>query len=98
MRSTRRSRPSAARRSTTSIARTSAQKRRTPAEAAAMTPAMMVGAALFFAGVLTILVLFALERSLAKSQQLGAIGRLASGKAGGGRRVAFFLALGCLFF
>ena len=51
------------------------------------------GLALFAVGFVVLFVLLVLEGAMAKSLQLAAVGRLASGKAGGGRRIAFFLAL-----
>ena len=57
---------------------------------------LLPGVGLFAVGFLTIFVLLALQGAMAKSRQFAAVGDLAAGRAGGGKRVAFFLGLAAI--
>jgi hypothetical protein len=54
---------------------------------------MLPGVLVAMAGFVTLFVLLGRQGALAKSKQLAALGDLASGRAGRGARVAFFIAL-----
>ena len=63
-----------------------------------MSPGFVVFGALFFIGFATIFVLIGRQGALAKSKQLSALGALSRGAAGRGAQLAFFIALGGVFF
>lgn len=59
---------------------------------------VLPGVALAAIGFVILFGLLASEDALSKSRQFAALGRLGSGRAGGGKRLAFFLALAAMGF
>lgn len=63
-----------------------------------MSPLFFVGFGLAAIGFIILFVLLASQGAMAKSRQFAAMGDLAAGRAGSGKRALFFLALLAMFF